>query len=147
MHSDQTRGQRNRILASLSSDDLAVICPYLQRVHLTAMQRLQLANRKIGAIYFLESGLACSITSEGERFASGALIGSEGMTGLPILLGTDRGPNDIVVHAEGYAQFVSADDLRTVILSNPSIHWCFLRCSRIHGSVSLHRIRQCTGKA
>ena len=85
MHSDQTRGQRNRILASLSSDDLAVICPYLQRVHLTKMQRLQLANRKIGAIYFLESGLACSVTSESGRFASGALIGSEGMTGLPIL--------------------------------------------------------------
>ena len=85
-----------------------MICPYLQRVHLTAMQRLQLANRKIGAIYFLESGLASSVTSEAGRFASGALIGSEGMTGLPILLGTDRGPSDIVVHAEGYAQFISA---------------------------------------
>ena len=138
MHADEIRGQHNRILASLSTDDLAVICPYLQRVHLTAMQRLQLANRKIGAIYFLESGLACSITSKSGRLASGALIGSEGMTGLPILLGTDRGPNDVVVHAEGYAQFISADDLRTVILSNPSIHWCFLRYAHAFTVQSLY---------
>jgi CRP-like cAMP-binding protein len=102
------------------------------------MQRLQLANRKIGAIYFLESGLASSVTSEAGRFASGALIGSEGMTGLPILLGTDRGPGDIVVHAEGYAQFISANDLRTVILSNPSLHWCFLRYAHAFTVQSLY---------
>jgi CRP-like cAMP-binding protein len=138
MDSNDSSEQRNRLLASLSSNDLAVIRPYLQRVHLTVMQRLQLANRKIGAVYFIESGLASSITSDAGRFASGAIIGPEGMTGLPILLGTDRGPSEIIVHAEGYAQFISAQNFRKVILSNPSIHWCFLRYAHAFTVQSLY---------
>ena len=136
---EDTRQNLQPVSSALSADDLAVICPYLQRVasrqrcNATAGQpqdRGDLLSRKLALP-------AASLVKSG-RFASGALIGSEGMTGLPILLGTDRGPNDVVVHAEGYAQFISADDLRTVILSNPSIHWCFLRYAHAFTVQSLY---------
>src|SRR5690349_23974109 len=94
---DMARG--NRILRALNPADAALLQPLLEPVKLRFRQRLQVSNRRIAEVYFLESGLASVVAvGNGERRqAEVGMIGHEGMTGLPIVLGTDRGPCDVFI--------------------------------------------------
>jgi|SRR5262245_50229735 len=86
--------QRNRILDSLSDTDLALLRSPLQPAVLAFRKRLQSCNRTIKTVYFPESGLGSVVAVGSSRAAQAeiAIIGREGMTGLPIVLGTDRSP-------------------------------------------------------
>src|SRR5262245_30297317 len=125
--------QRNRLLGSLSESDLDAISPFLDPVPLNFRQRLQGANRKLKSAYFPESGLASVVAIGGgeRRQAEVAIIGREGMTGLPILYGTDRSPCEIFMQHEGEGQCISADDLSNLIKANPAIHRCFLKFAHV----------------
>jgi hypothetical protein len=80
---------RNRILNAMSNADLALLLPHLEAVPLGLGQCLQSSNRTIRNAYFPESGIASVIAvGNGDRLqAEVALVGREGMTGLPVVLG------------------------------------------------------------
>ena len=84
----------NRLLASLSSNDFDLLEPHLQSVVLQVRKSLERPNKRIDAVYFPESGFASvvAIQSGGKEVEVG-LIGREGMTGLPIVLGNHRSPH------------------------------------------------------
>src|SRR5262245_43825059 len=98
--------QRNRILNALSNSDLALLQQHLEPTALNFRQRLQSSNRKITNVYFPESGIVSVVAiSNGEhRQAEVAIVGREGMTGLPVVLDADRSPCDVFVQAEGNGQ-------------------------------------------
>jgi Histidine kinase-, DNA gyrase B-, and HSP90-like ATPase len=81
-------GLRNRLLASLPEADLVLLRPHLVPVTLGFRQRLQLSNRRVKAAYFLDSGIASVVAvATGSRSqAEVAIVGWEGMTGLPVVL-------------------------------------------------------------
>jgi CRP-like cAMP-binding protein len=119
----------NRLLACLSRSDRELIEPHLKPVRLHPRQRLQMAHRKVRAVYFLESGLASvvAIGASQRRQAEMGIVGHEGMTGIPVLLGFDRSPTEVSVQLAGTAQCIDADDLRDLIAENPTIHVTLLR--------------------
>ena len=55
------------------------------------------------------------------------LIGCEGLTGLPIVLGNDKSPHETFIQVPGEAMRISANKLREAILQSPSLHHALLR--------------------
>ena len=116
--------ERNRILRCLSSQDLALLQPHLERVRLPFRTHLQRANRKIKAVYFIEAGLASVVAVRGttmRRQAEVGMVGFEGMTGLALVHGSLWSPFEIFMQAEGEAQCISADNFCRVIQQSRSL--------------------------
>jgi hypothetical protein len=105
--------RNNRLLASLSADDFDLLAPHLESVTLGLRKNLEKPNRRIDAVYFPEVGFASvvAVQSIGKQVEVG-LIGREGMTGLPIVLGNHRSPHATYVQAPGKGQCMSATELR-----------------------------------
>jgi hypothetical protein len=50
--------QRNRLLAALSPDDLALLQPHLDSTAMELLKDMERPNRPIEAVYFMEAGVA-----------------------------------------------------------------------------------------
>jgi CRP-like cAMP-binding protein len=113
---------RNGLLAAMSSGDLALLRPKLEPLTLNLRQVLEPANKPIKHNYFLASGLASviAIGKNGDRLEVG-IIGREGMTGLPVVLGNDRSPNETFIQVAGAGARIAADDLRQAMRKSASL--------------------------
>jgi CRP-like cAMP-binding protein len=124
-------GVYNRILENLMARDYALIQPHLEYVPLSLGHRLESPNQKIKHAYFLESGLASVLAVGDGRCSEIGIVGPDGMTGIPIVLGADRSPNEVVVQADCYADRISAADLREAMRTSESLARCLLRCAHV----------------
>ena len=103
----------NRLLSRLTAPDLGLLRPHLKDVDLPLRKRLETPRKIIEQIYFPESGFV-SVVADGvanQRVEVG-MIGLEGMTGLAVLLGTDRSPNETFVQNAGKGLRMPATELR-----------------------------------
>ena len=118
----------NRLLACLSSADLALLHDHLEPIQLRFRQQLESA-RKIKHAYFIERGIASVVAiGNGERpQAEVTIVGREGMIGHAIVLGIDRWPYDTFMQVEGNGQRISVDDLRALIEKSASLKATLLR--------------------
>jgi CRP-like cAMP-binding protein len=119
----------NRLLSFLSSFDRELLKPHLEPVDLKFRQRLQTSNRRIGHAYFPESGLGSvvAIGSRDRRQAEVAVVGREGMTGIPVVLGADRGPCEVFMQVEGAGQRIAAEALQSALEESTTLRRCLLR--------------------
>jgi hypothetical protein len=83
----------NRLLQTLSSDDLALLTPNLEPVEMPLRRDMEKPNKRIQDIFFMETGIASvvGIQPNGRAVEIG-LVGCEGMSGTAVVLGTDRSP-------------------------------------------------------
>ena len=93
--------QRNFILSRLSSADFRLLEPHLEPIDLPMRKVLERRGKPIRAIYFPESGFASVVANGDSRPIEVGLIGREGMTGLPVVLGNDRNDNEVFIQAPG----------------------------------------------
>ena len=63
----------------------------------------------------------------GKRPIEVGIIGREGMTGLPVVLGNDRNSNEIFMQAAGHGQCMRAPSLREAIEKSATLHRSLLR--------------------
>lgn len=118
----------NRLLARMPGSDLALLQSHMKPVTLKFRQRLESANRKTENAYFIEQGLASVVAiSTDRRQAEVAVVGREGMTGLPVVLGADRSPNEVFMQVEGRGQCIAADALRNSMRTSTSLSAYLLR--------------------
>ena len=119
---------RNKILANLARDNFALLQPDLEIVDLPVRRQLELRNRPIENIYFLESGLASVVVSAGANHnIEVAILGHESMTGLPILLGTDRGMHETFIQIAGTGRRLASEKLRLAMNKSASLRETLLR--------------------
>lgn len=120
---------QNRLLASLSEADRASLQSHFEPVKLRVRQRLQSRNRRVKAIYFLESGIASVVAiAQGSHVqAEVGIVGREGMVGLPAILGGERANSEIFIQVEGHGQCIPTEDLLKVMNDRPRILAVFLR--------------------
>ena len=78
---------KNRILSRLSADDLALLKPNLEPVTLNLRHVLEEPKKPIKHSYFIEYGLASIVATNKHKKLEVGLIGCEGCSGLPIILG------------------------------------------------------------
>jgi len=119
----------------MSNADLVLLQPHLEKVPLKFRQRLQSSNRTIRNVYFPESGIASVVAVGGgeHRQAEVAAVGREGMTGLPVVHGTDRSPCDVFIQVEGDGRCITADKLRKVRDQSITLLRCLLRYAHAFG--------------
>ena len=120
---------RNRLLASLSSAEYALLKPDLESVALAVRQILEAPNTPITHSYFIESGLASIVARNSHKRLEVGLIGCEGMTGLPIVLGNDRSPHETFIQVAGEGKRIAADKLRAAMQKSRSLERAFLKCA------------------
>lgn len=119
---------RNRLLAALSPSDLAQLAPHLRRVKLPIRTDMELPNRRIDAVYFIEAGIASVVAEEhDETRVEVGLIGREGMTGISVLLGASQTPHHTYMQMGGDGQRITASALRAAVTANKTLAEVFLR--------------------
>jgi CRP-like cAMP-binding protein len=119
---------RNRLLVSLPSADFKRLAASLTPVNLSLKQLLVEADEPIGAAYFVETGIISYLhyLKGGEAQELG-LIGSEGMLGLPIILGADRAPVGAMVQLKGTALRIGPQALRQAFNQSEMLRTRLLR--------------------
>lgn len=112
----------NRLLARLPTRDFNLLAPHLRSVDLPLRKRLEIPHRAIAQVYFPESGFV-SVVADGSapHGVEVGIIGREGMTGLAVVLGTDRTPNDTFVQNAGKGLSLSAAELRRAMDKSASL--------------------------
>jgi CRP-like cAMP-binding protein len=92
----------NRLLGLLPRRDYERLRPHLRRIPLDYRQSLYRANKPIGFVYFIETGVGSLVnTMANGNAAEVGTIGNEGVVGLPLLLGDDRAPTSVYVQVPG----------------------------------------------
>jgi CRP-like cAMP-binding protein len=127
--STSTTSIRNRLLASLSPTDLGLLEPDLEPIELPVRQVLEAPNMPISHSFFIESGLASIIAGNRHKRLEVGLIGCDGMTGLPIVLGNDRSPHETFIQVAGEGRRIAADKLRRAMEQSRSLERAFLECA------------------
>jgi CRP-like cAMP-binding protein len=118
----------NQILASLAPADLALLKPDLESVELPLRRQLESRGRPIEYIYFLDSGLGSMVVSAGANHnIEVGIVGSEGMTGLSVLLGTDRSVHETFIQTAGNGRRIPTVKLHAAIERSPNLGRCLLR--------------------
>jgi CRP-like cAMP-binding protein len=119
---------RNRLLASLPSADFKRLAASLTPVTLTLKQTLLEAEEPIEVAYFIETGMISYLNYlEGGEAQEIGLIGSEGMIGLPLILGVDQAPFGALVQMEGTALRLSPTALRQAFNESETLRTRLLR--------------------
>ena len=118
----------NRILSRLSRQDFALLEPHLEPVDLPVRKPLEARRKRIEQVYFIESGFA-SVVANGTSKPSieVGIIGREGMTGLAIVLGSDRAQHATYIQAAGKGLRISAARLREADERSNTLHRAILR--------------------
>ncbi len=109
---------KNGLLSAISRLQIDALEPHLEAVELRLQQQIEYPKRPINFVYFPENGLLSVLALESDRQVEVALVGHEGMSGLPILLGDDRSPHACVVQAPCKAHRITAAALRSALDSS-----------------------------
>jgi CRP-like cAMP-binding protein len=117
----------NRLLARMSPEELGILQPHLQAVDLPVRTQLEARNKPIDAVYFIEHGIASVVANGTDRAIEVGLIGREGMTGLAVIMGTDRSPHETFMQVSGDGQRIASGTLRQVLEDYPALHRSLLR--------------------
>ncbi len=129
---------KNQLLASLLTKDFGLLVPSLTPVNLGIRRYLERPNTRIDAVYFPESGFASVVAVQRGKEVEIGLIGREGMTGLPIVLGNHRSPHATYIQAAGNGQCIPSTELRKAIQTSPSLRNSFLKFVQAFGVQTSH---------
>jgi CRP-like cAMP-binding protein len=118
---------RNKLLNALLPDDLALLTRDLERVELPRRKQLEHPNRAFDSVYFIETGIASVVGKTGDTEVEVGVIGCEGVTGIPVLLGDDRSPNSTYMQVSGSGQRLAVAAMRSAIAKSETLRTSLLR--------------------
>jgi CRP-like cAMP-binding protein len=123
MNAETVRGppeidpRTNYLLHALPHAEYGRLESSLEAVRLPRSTELEGANEEVRFVYFPTSGVASIVAiDESGEFVDTAMIGREGMTGLPVFLGTDQSPARTIVQVPLSGVRIEADALREEIV-------------------------------
>jgi CRP-like cAMP-binding protein len=110
----------NRILSAVSRDLQIRLLPRMEKTSLSVRQILYEPDDLITHAWFPLSGVVSLLIGlkSGERVEV-ATVGNEGVAGIPLLLGADRGPLRAVCQVAGQALRMRADAFRRSLDEHP----------------------------
>jgi CRP-like cAMP-binding protein len=104
----------NSLLSTLPQEEYERLSPHLELVRLTPGKILYHAGDSVRHAYFPKGGMICLLsTTESGRTIEVAMIGNEGMAGIPIILRSGAAPYHVMVQLAGNALRIKAGALRT----------------------------------
>jgi CRP-like cAMP-binding protein len=117
---------QNDILAAPTKKDLALLQPSLEHVDLPVRHVLEEPNKPIKQVYFLQNGLASVVANNKNRRLEVGLVGRDGVTGVAVILGNGRSPNETFIQVEGDGMSISAEALRNAMQESRSLERALL---------------------
>src|SRR5258706_16146946 len=121
-----TQSFRNHLLAALPPADHALFEPHLTKIVFELRDAFEEVNKPIEHVYFPENGIISIVAKSRHEQAEAAIIGREGMTGIPIILGNDRWANDGYVQVSGHGFRIAATDLPQLLTKSATMRPIFL---------------------
>ena len=112
---------RNHLLAALALDDFDFLMPKLERIPLKLEAVLIEAHQPIAHVVFPESGMVSTVTDTDKGRIEMGLIGREGLSGVPVILGTSQTPHTYVVQGSGEGFRIGTQELCDAIRERPSL--------------------------
>lgn len=130
---DLSTARENRLLASLPPADLERIAGSLEPVVLKRGETLYNEGMKMDHVYFPTGALISLIASmQDGTVVEVAVIGREGMVGLPLALGAETSPRKVVAQAPGTAMKLSAEGFLREMLNGNALPDRLKRYTMIH---------------
>jgi hypothetical protein len=128
MRPSSRKASQNRLLTSLPAADLGLLRPNLEPLALAVRYVLEKPSKRIDDVYFIDSGFASVVAIQGKQVnAEVGLIGREGMTGLPVVLGDHLSVQSTYIQAPGSGHRIDAIVLRKAMNNSPSLRASLLR--------------------
>jgi CRP-like cAMP-binding protein len=119
---------RNFLLSRLSPEDLDLLQPLLTTVELSFRQPLEERNRLIEHVYFPAAGIVSIVADAGhDAQIEVGIIGYEGVSGHPVIIGDGRASNSAFAQVPGTAFRIKSADLRSAVESSASLRQLLLR--------------------
>jgi CRP-like cAMP-binding protein len=140
-HTNFLHVPNNGVLSRLSQDDLEHLLPRMERCALEHRQMLVEANEPIRFVHFPLSGVISLVigTVNGATLEV-AMVGNEGVIGLPVLFGAESTPISAVVQVPGEALRMSAPAFQAEV----EIYGALVRQLHLHAHALLFQIAQST---
>lgn len=112
----QLTSVHNRLLASLSQADAERLIPQLRPIEFKVRHIFFKAHQPIKTIVFPESGFASVVATSktGESLEVG-VIGSEGLVGVPVILGQERSPHESYAQIAGHGFQIESESLWAIM--------------------------------
>jgi CRP-like cAMP-binding protein len=120
---------QNAVLNSLSASDLKLIQPSLEPEVLPVRHVIEVPNKPIKHVYFLEDGLASIVATNKSHRLEVGLVGRDGMTGIAVVLGNDRSPNETFIQVAGSGNSTSVQALRAAMERSRTLERALLNCA------------------
>ena len=118
----------NRILAAFPREDFARLAPHLTTVRLERDEVVYIAGDQIHYVYFPISGLMSLLsTTETGSTVEVAMVGNEGIVGLPVILKNRMIPYEVAVQTETDAYRIKAEDFQEEFDKGEALHELILR--------------------
>jgi CRP-like cAMP-binding protein len=105
----------NHLLSRLRRNGRAPLSALLEECKLNKRQELEVPNRPIEHIYFIETGIAAVVSISKHRRIALGLIGCEGASGLAVFLGNDRSPHSTIMLSEGTGWRIAVGQFRKLL--------------------------------
>jgi CRP-like cAMP-binding protein len=128
MSQDRRNLCQNKLLSALPTQEYERLLPYMEAVSLNFQQIIYAPNQSIDYVYFPNSGIISlvNITEDG-RTIEAAMVGNEGMAGIPVFLGADRMPGQAISQVVGNALRMKADVFKYEVTPDTSLYNLLLR--------------------
>lgn len=109
-------GPQNFLLRALPPEDFERLLPHLERLPLRPKRLLHPARTHAEHLYFIESGLVAAMAKVGEgKSVAVWLIGREGVSGIPLILGQHTSTYSRLTIVGGSALRIKADHLHRAL--------------------------------
>jgi len=110
----------NRMLALLPHDEHTRLFDSLEQVSLKAKQMIARPGEPYAHVLFPLAGVVSVLVPMGEEpSVEAAVIGFEGIVGLPVALGNGIGPHEVIVQVSGGGWRMGADNFRGLLPACP----------------------------
>jgi CRP-like cAMP-binding protein len=117
----------NCILKALNPNDADWLRPRLKPVEVKPRDELENPNELVESVFFIETGIAAAISISGKTRIAIGLIGCEGASGLPLILGDTHSSYSTVMLSEGTALCLTTSALHHAMERRPELRRLFLR--------------------
>ena len=122
----------NKILLSISDSEYNLLRPHLEYVHLPNHLVLHEAGGRVDFAYFPNKGLvSLVVVMKDGKTAEAGVVGNEGFTGTPAVVGLNRGPLRAVVQVTGDGFRVKVGALQDTLESTPHLQMTLNRYATI----------------
>jgi CRP-like cAMP-binding protein len=124
----------NVILLSLPKKEYKLLRPHLESCDLPQYEILEEPGEKIGFAYFVNDGMVSLVAlSRDGRSVEVGIVGKEGMVGMSLMAGLQRGTFRAIMQMAGSGMRIRSEVFQDILLSAPALRSELSRFALMHG--------------